>query len=127
VHGIEIGELRGKQLDLVRLRRILDSAEMFIAHNAKFDRRMMSKIVPHLMHANWACSIYTLKEDWANLGDGRRSLDAICEALNIQRPSPHNSLSDCQALISVLKTRAGDGRSSARMARLIRNAWAPPA
>jgi DNA polymerase III epsilon subunit-like protein len=117
--------LREPGVPIHPLRKVIDSADLLVAHNAKFDRRMISKIVPHLMEAEWACSIHTLKYDWAKLGDGRRSLDALCAALSIERPEPHNALSDCRALISVLKTRAGTDRASTRMARLIRNAWAP--
>lgn len=120
VHGLDEGALQGKRLDLVRLRKIVDSADLLVAHNTKFDRRMISKIVPHPMEAEWACSIHTLKYDRASLGDGRRSLDALCAALHIVRPESRNAISDCHALISVLKTRAGTDRASTRMARLIK-------
>ena len=125
VHGLSMEALRGQSLDIRSLRKILDSADLLVAHNAKFDRRMLGKVVPEVVHAEWACSIYTLKADWAKIAGGRRSLDSLCECLGLERPAPHNALTDCRALISVLMTRAGTKRASTRMARLIRNAWAP--
>jgi DNA polymerase III epsilon subunit-like protein len=87
---------------------------------------MLGKLIPKVITAEWACSIYSLKYDWAKITFGKQSLDAICEALAIERPSPHNALSDCRALIAALKTRDGsDNGSSMRMERLIVNAWAP--
>jgi DNA polymerase-3 subunit epsilon len=124
IHGVASEDLVGERLDLVHLRNMLDSAQLIVSHNAKFDRRMLCVVLPHLRDARWACSIHTLKYDWAKLGDGRRSLDALCAALEIERPTPHNALSDCYSLLSVLKTTAGT-RARTRMARLIRNPWAP--
>lgn len=126
VHGLAMERLRGLSFDMRHLRKLLDSADLLVAHNAKFDRRMLARLIPSIVSAEWACSMYTLKFDWAKIASGRWSLDAICDALAISRPQPHNALSDCRALISVLKTRAGSTRrSSTRMERLIRNAWAP--
>lgn len=126
IHGLGMDKLRGQVLDYKSLRRLVDSADLLVAHNAKFDRRMLAKLIPKVATAEWGCSIYSLKYDWAKIADGQ-SLDAICRALEIERPQPHNALADCRALISVLKTRAGiEKRSSTRMARMIQNAWAPP-
>lgn len=126
IHKLASEDLVGQRLDLVHLCNILDSADLIVSHNAKFDRRMLCVVLPHIRDARWACSMHTLKYDWAKLGSGRWSLDELCAALEIERPTPHNALADCYSLISVLKTAAGtSSRASTRMARLIRNAWAP--
>lgn len=126
VHGLSWDKLHGRTLDMHALRKLVDSADLLVAHNAKFDRRMLAKLIPSVVSAEWACSIYTLKFDWAKIATGR-SLDAICDALKIERPHPHDAMADCRALIAVLRTRGGSvTRSSTRMARLITNAWAPP-
>jgi DNA polymerase III epsilon subunit-like protein len=36
VHGLDAGALLGKRLDLVRLRKIVDSADPLVTHNAGF-------------------------------------------------------------------------------------------
>lgn len=126
VHGMSIESLRGMQFDMGRLYKIIDSAELLVAHNAKFDRRMLAHVMPRVMHADWACTMYTLKYEWANISNGQWALDAICSALQIERPEPHNALSDCRALQSVLMTRSGTTERSKRlMGKVISNAWAP--
>lgn len=127
VHGISAGELTGKSFDLMALQKITDSAALLIAHNAKFDRRMLAHVFPEIVNRQWACSIHSLKFEWAKITGGAQSLDAICEALEIVRPSPHNAINDCIALLEVLKVRAGKtSRSATLMGRLISNPWAPP-
>ena len=127
VHGIIATDLKGAQFDLAALRRITDSASLLIAHNAKFDRRMLAKVMPEILDLAWACSIHSLKYEWSRMTEGKRSLDAICSTLEIDRPSPHSAISDCFVLLEVLKVRAGKtARSQTLMGRLIGSAWAPP-
>ena len=46
VHRLTLSDLEGKSLDLEKIYRIMDSAEVLVAHNADFDSRMMSKVIP---------------------------------------------------------------------------------
>lgn len=127
VHGMTFADLKGAQFDIAALQKITDSASLLIAHNAKFDRRMLAKVMPEIVDLAWACSIHSLKYEWSRMTEGKRSLDAICSTLEIERPSPHNAMNDCLVLLEVLKVRAGKTtRSQTLMGRLIGSAWAPP-
>ena len=127
LHALSPEQLRGRYVDVDRLSRIVNSAELLIAHNAKFNRRMLACILPYVMNAKWACTVYTLKFDWAKISKGGNSLDAICRALKVPRAHPHHSLSDCRSLQSVLLARGGKtARSKRLMARVISHPWAPP-
>jgi len=127
VHGLSIDDLRGKKWDMSYIGQMLSSADYVVAHNAKFDRRILANVLTAVEDLEWACSIQSLKYEWPKITGGPRSLDAICDALKIIRPEPHNALSDCYALLEVLKHRAGKTeRSSTLMGRLMGGAWVPP-
>ena len=126
VHGLTVETLRGRRWDTRQLRRIIDSADLLVAHNAKFDRRMLGQSMPHLLTENWACTMHSLKYDWAKLCEGKWALDTICAALQIQRQQPHDAMADCRALQAVLMARTGKtSRSKTLMAKLLNNPWAP--
>jgi DNA polymerase-3 subunit epsilon len=126
VHGLTLDQLRGQRWDQKKLHRIIDSAELLVAHNASFDRRMLAGTMPHIVDKQWACSMHALKSDWSKLADGKLALDSICAALMIERPSRHEAMADCRALQRVLMTRSGKtARSKLLMAKLLRNPWAP--
>lgn len=127
VHGLSLEDIRGTTFDLKRLYRIVDSADILLAHNAKFDRRMLAKVVPSVARASWACSIHSLRFEWAKISGGKWALDEICRSLSVERQSLHNALSDCRALQHVLQKRAGKTERSQRlMARLLAHPWVPP-
>lgn len=128
VHGMSLEHLRGASFDMQKLRKIVDSADIFVAHNAPFDRRMISKIVPGLMQAKWVCSINSLRWLWKEVSPKGASLDAICELLEVDRPSPHDAMADCRALIEVLSTHTGvTEKSKTYFASAISSRWEMPA
>lgn len=125
VHGLTLTDVRGHYLDTDRVQRLLDAADMVVAHNAAFDRRMLRKVLMRADRLPWACSMLALRRHW-DQRTGRRSLDAICAALAITRPAPHNALKDCHALLQVLGTPSGKtSRSKTFMALLLDNPWCP--
>jgi len=125
VHGISIESLRGKVLDVETLRRIVASADVLIAHNAKFDRRMLMKVLPGIEKEIWSCSMLGKRFFWEGMPS--KSLDSICVFLEVNRPEPHNALSDCRALSEVLFKHSGSTtRSKTYMGYLVQRPWAPP-
>ncbi|WP_193582884.1 3'-5' exonuclease [Laribacter hongkongensis] len=121
VHGISRDSLAGEDFDEEQVWKCLKSADYIVAHNAKFDRRMLGRVYEWVLNLNWACSIESLRNEWSEITKGSCSLDSICRALNVNRPAVHHSLDDCDALIAALKTRSGKtDRSMTLFGRLIK-------
>jgi len=69
--GLSDADLRGKRIDDEAVARILDRADLFVAHNAAFDAPWVERRWPTVAGMPWACS---LKEvPWAHLGFEGRS------------------------------------------------------
>lgn len=112
VHGLSMHELEGKSLDLETLYRIIDSADVLVAHNADFDCRMLSTIIHGIAERTWACSMNDLRWAWKEMTGGRKGLDYICSALGIQKAAKHDAMGDVEALYKVLQTRTGKTKRS---------------
>lgn len=124
VHKITIDQLIDKRLDIEKLTSIISKADIVVAHNAKFDRRMLTPIVPGIRNKTWACSMLALRDYWKELPG--RSLDVICDAFEINRPNPHHAMDDCRALAEVLFNHSGKTkRSKTFMGHLVARPWAP--
>lgn len=103
VHGVAPSQLTGKQFNVTELQNILNHAEVVISHNARFDARMIGKVLPDIVSKNWRCS---LKQTHCAEFE-KKSLDHICAHFSIKRPHPHNALWDCEALLEALNHRTG--------------------
>lgn len=122
VHGLTLADLEGKSLDMERIYRIIDSAEVLIAHNADFDSRMMSKIISGIGSRQWGCSMNDLYWAWKELANGRKGLDYICQKLGVEKNEQHDAMGDVEALYKVLMTRTGiTNRSQTLLARLVKH------
>lgn len=103
IHGVRKEELKGLQFDMLELVTIFASADIAIAHNAQFDCRMLHGFVGHL-NVQWGCSCRDV-----NWPTSSRSLDAVCDHLEIVRPIPHDAMADTRAMMAALQADAGDG------------------
>lgn len=109
VHGLTAEGLRGKKFDLVRIRDAIQKANVLIAHNAAFDRRMLAKVVPEADRWAWRCSWRQVS--WP-AGLPNNKLDAICQYFEIERLKPHNSLSDARSMAHCLFKPSGKTKRS---------------
>lgn len=103
IHGIAPSQLAGQQFNITVLQNILNRADLIISHNARFDARMIGKVLPDIVSKSWRCSL----NQTSCAEFQKQSLDNICAHFSIKRPYPHDALSDCEALLEALSTRTG--------------------
>ncbi len=107
VHGITLDTVRGCSLDHAKVRGILHTAEVLIAHNADFDRAFLTALYPELDGRRWLCSMRDI--DWRARGFASRSLQALLAAHRIQPNSAHRAGADCHALLALLTQPLPEG------------------
>jgi hypothetical protein len=73
--GITDDDVRGRAIDVERVRSLLSTAHVIIAHNAAFDRPRVDAIVGGTS-VPWACT--STQIDWQALGLPAKSLGALC-------------------------------------------------
>lgn len=98
IHGISDDQLRGKRWDMTRVQSLLD-ADLVVAHNADFDMRMLSRLVK-IDATRWTCTMKGIMDIWGR--SSWISLDDLATRFDLDRPSPHNALSDAQTLAKVV-------------------------
>ncbi len=116
VHGMTKESLAGSVFDVEGLRASLTQAQCLIAHNAAFDARMIGKVVPQVLDAEWRCTYR--QWPWPKLQN--RKLDSACGHFSVERPKVHDAMADVDALIAVLSQRSGTtDRSSTYLGKLL--------
>jgi DNA polymerase-3 subunit epsilon len=116
VHGITAEALEGKSFDPSSIHEALDRAECVVSHNARFDARMLAKVLPDALSWNWRCTLR--QKPFFDVQEP--SLQAICDRFGIVRPPIHNALSDAEALLCALNNRPGKTtRSKTYLQRIV--------
>jgi DNA polymerase-3 subunit epsilon len=75
VHGLSDADVAGQRIDAERVRALVASAHLIIAHNAAFDRPMVEKHWPIFEGSNFACSFQDIP--WAAEGLSNGKLDYL--------------------------------------------------
>ncbi len=91
------------------------SADLVIAHNAKFDRPFCERRFPPFREKAWACS--ATEVDWARLGVEGTKLGYILNSHGFFH-SGHRALADCQALVEILAA-SPQNKSKSAFAQLV--------
>lgn len=99
VHGITDADVAGKTIDTDRVRTLVDSAQLIIAHNAAFDRPMVERHWPIFAEKHWACSFADI--DWKAEGLGSAKLDYLLFRAGWFHDG-HRALSDALATVFLM-------------------------
>ena len=116
IHGISAADVADAPLfDEVwtELAPLLEGADFFAAHNAPFDRSVLTSCCDRYglrpPGQRFVCSCQVAKAHW---GFKPATLNAVCERLGIELDH-HQALSDATACAKILLAAAGEGYSMA--------------
>lgn len=99
VTGLTNEQLAGHRLDEQAAIQMIGSADLVIAHNARFDRPFVDKRLPQIAGKAWAC---TLNEpDWVDLGFDGKNLASLVSQCGLFFEG-HRGANDVLALIHLL-------------------------
>tara|TARA_B100001029_G_scaffold173116_1_gene171626 strand:- start:165 stop:1031 length:867 start_codon:yes stop_codon:yes gene_type:complete len=99
ITGINNEMVAGKEIDWNKVNDIVQSVDIIVAHNARFDRSFMDRYLPLSKDKIWACSVYDI--DWINRGFVKGSLELLSIWHGFYYDS-HRALNDVDAVIHLL-------------------------
>lgn len=109
VHGIRFSDVKGKSLDSVRIKEIIEKADFLFAHNAKFDKGFVTNLFPFSSNNTWICTMNGI--NWKEKGCDSKGLQNLLKYHGIKVNRSHRALADVNACIELLKQRNKDGSS----------------
>lgn len=98
VSGLSKRDVAGHRIDVERASGLVAGVEMAIAHNASFDRRMVTPLLPQLAETSWYCSMRSI--DWMGKGSPSTKLQDIAAYYGIV--VTHRAMSDAQTVFDLL-------------------------
>ncbi len=104
--GITDADLAGQRLDEEMILKIVEDADLVIAHNASFDRPMVEKRFSLLPGRPWACSCEGI--DWREAGFEGRSLGYLAMQAGWYFDG-HRAVNDVDAVVELLRHEGTDG------------------
>lgn len=108
--GITDAMVAGHRIDGDKLAAFVGNANLVIAHNAAFDRKVAEQFWPLFADMHWGCSATGV--DWRGLGFAGAKLDYLLAAYGLFHGA-HRALGDCHAVLEVLAREiSGGGKSS---------------
>ena len=99
ITGLTDDIIAGHSIDWEAVSRILNSADIIIAHNAFFDRGVMDRHLPLSQDKVWACSVNDI--NWTERGFSARGQEILCIWHGFYYDS-HRAMFDVDALIHLI-------------------------
>jgi DNA polymerase-3 subunit epsilon len=100
ITGITDDMVRGQRIDDAAVQQEIARADIVIAHNASFDRRMLERRFPEFAKKHWGCSLNEVP--WASFGCRGAKLDYLLFQLCGEFHLGHRAGDDCLATLHVL-------------------------
>jgi DNA polymerase-3 subunit epsilon len=120
ITGITDDIVAGHSIDWESVSRVLNQADIIVAHNASFDRSFMDRYLPLSQDKVWVCSVSDI--NWPERGFGARGQEILCIWHGFYYES-HRAMSDVDALIHLVTHEEEESDNAAL--ELIANAAKP--
>lgn len=108
--GLKDDDLHGHRINRDAIEGFLRQASVVVAHNARFDRPFAETVHPLFAKLPWACSLHEV--DWTAGGTGGHRLEDLLRRRGLFHDG-HRALSDCIALLAVLRAGVSTDRPPA--------------
>ena len=107
--GLHDADLRGRHIDVAAAGALMARADLVVAHNARFDRPFVERVVPAARAKPWACS--RLEVPWRASGAPSDALHCLLCHYGVFAEHRHRALADCEAGVWLLgRHLPGTGR-----------------
>ncbi|AYG64343.1 3'-5' exonuclease [Rhizobium jaguaris] len=107
--GITEAMVEGQVIDIRALRKLIEPADLVIAHNAGFDRPFCDVFSPVFSGKAWACSVSEI--DWSARGFEGTKLGYLIGQAGYFHEG-HRAVDDCFALLEILDRQQADEESA---------------
>ena len=102
-------DARGRHIDAAAAGALMERADLVVAHNARFDRPFIERVVPAARERPWTCS--RLEVPWRAAGAPSDALHCLLCHYGVFAGRRHRALADCEAGVWLLGQRLpGAGR-----------------
>lgn len=105
--GVCDDDVRGQQFDREQILAAVARADVVIAKNAQFDRRMLEKTFPEFQQKYWACA--EAEGPWAAMGMTSLKQEFLAVMVGGVFYSAHRALTDVEVLLHIITRPAHDG------------------
>ena len=120
ITGIDNSTVEGHSIDWESVSRLLDNADIIVAHNARFDRGVMDRLFPLSQEKVWLCSMKDI--NWMERGLNKLAQEILCIWHGFYYDS-HRAMFDVDALIHLVTYNVDDLNNA--VLELLMNATKP--
>ena len=118
--GLTDDDVRGERIDVEAASALIERSGLIVAHNARFDRPFVERVLPAARARPWACT--RAEVPWTAEGFASQALHCLLCAYGVYARDRHRALADCEAGVWLLAQRlpvSGDSLLAAMRRRAL--------
>ena len=101
--GLTDDDVRGERIDVEAASALIEGSGLIVAHNARFDRPFVERVLPAARARPWACT--RAEVPWVSEGFASQALHCLLCAYGVYARDRHRALADCEAGVWLLAQR----------------------
>ena len=101
--GLTDDDVRGERIDVEAASALISRSDLVVAHNARFDRPFVERVLPAARARPWACT--RAEVGWIAEGFASQALHCLLCAYGVYTRDRHRALADCEAGVWLLAQR----------------------
>ena len=101
--GLTDDDVRGEGIDVEAASALIERSGLVVAHNARFDRPFVERVLPAARARPWACT--RAEVGWTMEGFASQALHCLLCAYGVFARDRHRALADCEAGVWLLAQR----------------------